>query len=180
MSGNVQMGYADIFTSLSNASLAGIFDNASVAPIINVANYTVVQGEEFSGGTGVTDNLDDQYLSVFNDPTNLTAQVVLEGTSQTISPSFYQVMVEGLVARPGLSQTLEGFNFTTGTYQVLTGETASAALKATTVVRKVGASDFTNASGDVRSRITWMPINDEDPSQDGWLHNIDVFRWRLW
>lgn len=180
VSGNVQLGYADIFTSMSNAALAGIFDNASVAPIINVSNYTVLQGEEFAGGTGVMDNLDGQYLSIFNDPTNLTAQVVLEGTSQTISPSFYQVMLEGLVARPGLSQTLEGFNFTAGSYQVLAGETASAALKATTVVRKVGASDFTNASGDVRSRITWLPINDEDPSQDGWLHNVDVFRWRLW
>ena len=34
------------------------------------------------------------------------------------------------------------------------------------------------ANQTVRARISWNPINDEDPSQDGWLHYLDYFAWR--
>lgn len=30
-----------------------------------------------------------------------------------------------------------------------------------------------------RHRITWNPLNDENPSQDGWLHRVDFAEWRL-
>jgi hypothetical protein len=39
------------------------------------------------------------------------------------------------------------------------------------------ASQFVGSSGQMKLRVTWAPINDEDPTQDGWLHYVDVVRW---
>lgn len=39
--------------------------------------------------------------------------------------------------------------------------------------------DINDADGQVKVRFHWQPINDEDPSQDGWLHRLDYVRWRV-
>jgi hypothetical protein len=40
-------------------------------------------------------------------------------------------------------------------------------------VNYVAADPFINAATYAHASLKWQPINDEDPSQDGWEHRVD-------
>lgn len=181
-SGNVMMGYMDIFTSVSTAAALqfGLYDNVSVAPIILFNSYVTTLGVDFLGSEADLHNSDDASLQILSDDTTLMGQVELTGSTPVTSPTFVQVDYEGSVGRLGLSQSIALYNYDTSGFEPVVGGTAATVDTFVQKVIRSNAGRFVSDTGEVQAQVTWQPVNDEDPSQDGWLLSIDMIRMRAW
>ena len=143
-------------------------------------NYQIVKGEEFDGGLSTLLESDDVRLTLFNDATDLSAQVIFFGTSSNFVPTSMTFKAEMSVARPGLQHQIHQFNFNTNQYDAVVGAVSSSTDTVYEVTLTTTALAHVNSdTGAVRARVTWSPINDEDPSQDGWLHAVDQVSWTV-
>ncbi|HMS53800.1 MAG TPA: choice-of-anchor B family protein [Fimbriimonadaceae bacterium] len=150
---------------------------AATTRTLSATTYSVVEGEEFSGSLASLKNSDDDRLELFNDATTLAATIELNAKSGVKRLSSIKVKVEASVARPGLSQSVMAFRFSDSSWQLVGGTTASTtdAVSESTISTNVG--NFVDAQGNLRIRLSFAPINDEDPAQDGWLHSVDQVNW---
>lgn len=137
--------------------------------------YTVLSGEEFSGDLNSMMVKDGSSLEVFNDATTLVASVQLDATLPGIPTSQVTLALEHSAARPGLQIQVQ-MRRANGSYQFAAGATEQTSLS-TLYVTRTAVADWVGGAGEVGARISWSPINDEDPSQDGWLHSIDAVSW---
>jgi hypothetical protein len=152
---------------------------ADYAPTAQPAGYTFIQGTEFAGTLSSLFTSDDDALSGFNDESSLQCELETFGTVFNSSPTTFVVKVEMKVDRPGLSYQINQFNYNTNAFQNLGGgvstlnDTPYQINVTTTPSRFIRSSDK-----QVKTRVLIGPINDEDPSQDGWLHYWDVITWQ--
>lgn len=155
-----------------NASASDRLEVYAVGRYATVSGYTVLEGEEFNGGLNNLLASDDTYVAVFNDPTTLAAKVQVTATAPVASANRVEVSVESSVDRPGLSLGVFLYNFASGSPVFLAGTTATTTDSVISAGRD-NPAEFMPPGIDMRVQLTWAPINDEDPSQDGWLHKID-------
>lgn len=179
-SGKIMIGHMDPFTSVSAqvAQTFSVFDNVSATEVIVPTTVTLDEGEEFTGDATSLALSDDNRYQIFNDPFTLRGIFTPEGTTTILSPSKVQTDFEFSAERLGLAYSIELYNYSNNTFQTIGGGTMSGTDRVGQIT--VSGSQFVNGSGTVKSRIQVAPINDEDPSQDGWLITADVFRWRIW
>lgn len=151
------------------------------SPIIfGPTSYIIHEGFEFTGGLAVLMVSDNQYLSVFSDDSSLGAQIEFLGTSFYRIASEVRFRLEHNVARAGIAYNVELYNYTTQNWEIGTGDVAPTSDSTFDVVVTTTANNYINSTtGQVRGLVTWTPINDEDPAQDGWLHNVDLASWRV-
>ena len=136
----------------------------------------VLDGELFDGDLQQLFLSDDAYVSLFNSPDTLSCQVAITGFAATSTATNIRLDYESSATRPGLAQQVHMYNFFGQRFQSLEGSTAPTADRLITLQIPT-PSQFVGPSNELRYRITWSPINDEDPSVDGWLHLIDLVRW---
>ncbi|HMS55760.1 MAG TPA: hypothetical protein PKA27_10200 [Fimbriimonadaceae bacterium] len=141
--------------------------------------HTTNVGEEFEGDLEGLVASDDVRLCVFPDPSSLVAQVTFESVSPVMAPSGYRFTFEGHVARPGLSQSLTVRDFDSATDVFVDGRVASTEDLSVEINLTSNLDRYVGTGGTLSSTVTWMPINDEDPAVDGWLHCVDQVRWWL-
>ena len=93
-------------------------------------------------------------LSSFEPP----VQVRLTGTSPTTSPSSFQFTFTGNANTPGLTLSLELYDFTTNAYETVSTTPASAFTDSTVTVAATGSlSRFVDpATGEVRASVTFI------------------------
>lgn len=144
---------------------------------INPFFYLVTIGSEFAGGLESLFVSDDDCLQVFNDETSLIAQIQFYGLTSIMNPSSLTFRLEASVTRPGLAQTTFIFNFDTESFMVTDGRVASLNDVSVDSVLTDLAGAAVGSSGELASMVEWYPINDEDPSQDGWIHCVDQATW---
>lgn len=169
-------------TGLASAVLTGVnaqYIHFSLGFTVPISGYEVTQGTEFSGGLSSMSASDDVCLAVFNDEVSLSAQVVLNGRTPVTSPTSYAFRLESSVGRPGLSQLIELRNYDTAGWTIGDGRVATLADTVVDVVLTASSDAHVDANGDVSARISWQPINDEDPAVDGWIHCIDQAYWTI-
>ena len=142
-------------------------------------SVSVAAGEHFTGDLASLSNSDDNSYQVFNDPISLGAQVILNSTTTVLNPSDFKILYEGSVSRLGLAQSLSLMNFRTSTWTFVDGQVAPTTDQPIEVEVSSSLSDFVGYGGELALRINWEPINDEDPSQDGWVHSSDLAKWSL-
>lgn len=141
------------------------------------SSYTVVAGEEFSGDLNSLKTSDDIRLCLFNDADSLQATLELSGKSAVKRLSSIRVRVEASVARPGVSQTLSAFRYSDSSWQVIGGVTAAVTDSVNESTISTNTMNYTDGLGNLKVRLAFAPINDEDPAQDGWLHEVDQLVW---
>lgn len=182
VSGKVMIGHMDPFTSISSnpAQTFSVFDNLSVTDVILPTSVAVLEGEEFDGTVADLGNSDDQRYRIFNDSTTLAGIFEVQGTSTVLSPTSIQVDFELSTERLGLAYAVDLYNFSSNAYQNATGGTATGSDTYYQRTITNNAAQFVSGSGEVKARVSVRPINDEDPSQDGWVIATDQFRWRAW
>jgi choice-of-anchor B domain-containing protein len=139
--------------------------------------YSVVSGTEFGGSLNSLKVSDNDSLNLFNDESSLEAIVQLEGRSAVKRLGSVKATVESSVARSGLTQSIYFYRFSDNTWQSMGGTVATLTDSTTEVILNTSTMDYVAANGDLRARVVFSPVNDEDPSQDGWLHSIDLFTW---
>lgn len=152
-------------------------DHVPVAPI----SVSVLQGEEFNGNLQSLILSDDDRFEIFNDATTLAGEILLTGFAPLAAPSSLRFDAETVVARPGLAQTISFQNFLTSAIQVVGGSTASTSDVLSQVVITSNPARFIQSTTKrMEAYLSWAPINDEDPSQDGWLQSTDWIQWRIY
>lgn len=143
------------------------------------AGYTITSGAEFTGDLASLAANDGNRLDIFNDEASLGATVEVFSTVLAAPTRSYRVSVDANVARNSLQQSIALFNYNTGSFQVVDGSvgTISDSLREVTITTNPG--NYVSGSKQVKIRVSWSPINDEDPSQDGWLHALDLVSWQV-
>lgn len=146
---------------------------------LHPTHYVVIEGEEFSGDLASLFLVDGNLLSLFNDASTLGAGLEVSSTAPTGTPQLMGLTLTTLVDRPGLSQTAEIFKFGVQAWETFAGNVAvPAGLRVGTCFSTTAAA-YVGPNREVKVRVRWVPINDEDPTQDGWLHSIDQIQWRI-
>lgn len=142
------------------------------------ASYTVTSGFEIAGDLASLQTSDDNGLIVFPDDQTLIATVeVTSAPTNNVGSTDITVTCEQSVGRPGL--TVQGAlrNQATNNFDVQFGGVAS-----TTDVTNIVLSsnpDYISNAGEIVLRVSWAPINDEDPAQDGWTHSVDFVSYEV-
>lgn len=169
-------------SGLSGINNPVYFDDITVeaiTPFISPSSYTVTMGEEFNGGLSALTSSDDVKVEVFNDPTNLMAQIEYNATTTATNVTSLTFNAETSAARPGLALAIQLFNYSTTNWTNVSGRTEPQSDAVSTVNLTTTAANYVGANGELAARTTWSPINDEDPSQDGWLHFVDQVTWNV-
>lgn len=162
-------------------------DLTYVGPVLDhvTLNLQAVDGFVISEGYHVQGDLssllssDDERLCLFPDGDSQVGQVEFTGTTDKLDPSEVAFTLEYSVLRPGLSYSLDLYNDDFSRWTSFSGGIAATADTEVIVVATLNAGAYVSPSGGLRSRVTWQPINDEDPSQDGWLQCVDFGQWSV-
>lgn len=154
-----------------------IVERDDAGHIVYPGSYAINSGYEADGILRSLFYADDSRLCVFGDDLTLTAEVTISGTSPYVVPSKLRFSFESSVARSGLSQTVRLGNYAASAYVVVDGRVATGEDSSFEVVFTSHAAEYVGPNGVMRAKVTWSPINDEAPSQDGWVHCIDLVRW---
>lgn len=144
---------------------------------INPSVITVTQGEELSGDLSSLTASDDSYYVIISSATTLQGEIIFDGDFASNPGVSLEFKVEANAARGGLSQAIWFWNYEIGGYENKSGIVASATDLTTTIT--TSNMSYVSGTGAVKARIRWTPINDEDPSQDGWALNTDLVSWKL-
>lgn len=158
-----------------------------VGPVVDhvTLNLGVVDGFSISEGYHVQGDLDsllssdNERLCLFPDGDSQVGQVEFTGTTDKLDPSEVSFTLEYSVFRPGLSYSLDLYNDDSSHWTSFSGGIAATVDSEVIVVATLNAGAYVSPSGGLRSRVTWQPINDEDPSQDGWLQCVDFAQWSV-
>lgn len=134
-------------------------------------------GEEFIGdSSSVAIMGDGEVYSSFNDVDTLGCTMIVRSQLPAV-PTRLHFNAYTQVGRPGLALQVAMLDFVSGVYRTVSGGVAPTQLAMRGGETPLAAARFRNGSGRVESRLTWSPVNDEDPSQDGWLHEVDLATW---
>ncbi|HMS55561.1 MAG TPA: hypothetical protein PKA27_09195 [Fimbriimonadaceae bacterium] len=137
------------------------------------STFSVPTGEVLTGDLESLWFSDDDRLAIFNDSGSLRASLVAEGRTRVHEPSQITLTHETAGSRVGLAQTLSLYNFSLGEWVEVDGRSLGLYDLRRHTVLTSKPDDFVGWGGRVMARIDWVPINDEEPTQDGWLHMVD-------
>ena len=146
--------------------------------VSKATSATVTSGEVFSGTVASVATSDNTYYQFFNDGSTLVAVAEFSGPSPTTTPISVQLVCEYHVARGGLALAVDEYDYSISDWINLAG------VEATTVDSIVDVTVTSNvghfiSGGPLKARTLFSPVNDEDPSQDGWLHSVDAISWTV-
>jgi hypothetical protein len=128
------------------------------APPVSPDSFTIVRGSLSSGGLASLSASDNDRLAV-RAGLVLTAneapvQVEFEGTVPTAAPQQLGFLLEAAVNTPGLEQTVQLYNFTTGSYETLDTRPATTADSLTHVLVSTNPARFIDpATLRVRAKV---------------------------
>lgn len=122
---------------------------------------------------------DSGRFQVFPDEITLECSVELEGTSPFSTCSALEFRSDTSVARMALVETVKLFNYQSGKFDVIYGRIGTATDTPFFYSTNSNAQRYVSGSRKLRVNYTWAPLNDEAPAQDGWVHRIDVARWKV-
>lgn len=145
---------------------------------LDAASFVVTEGYEFLGDLASLQNSDDNRLQMLND--ELTLGITVEVTSaqtSVLTPSSLKVICEHSAARSGLQVQLSVKNHATNTFTPFYGAVANVA----DVTSQFTSTNpqYVSSGGRIVMKARWVPINDEDPAQDGWTHSLDLVSYEV-
>ncbi|HMS56471.1 MAG TPA: hypothetical protein PKA27_13825 [Fimbriimonadaceae bacterium] len=163
---NRNTGAATLLGSTGTGNLLGLaFLGSRMEAIVR-------RGELFEGDEVSLHAVDGDRYSIFNNPVSLAAVLDVNSYGHRTDSQEVGVLLVGSVGRPGISINVRMRNATNGIYDFILGGVATTTdSQLRTTVR---SPNYVDSTGAAKLRITWAPINDEDATQDGWLHSLDM------
>lgn len=151
---------------------------ADYLPTVAANGYLFIQGFEIAGDLASLATSDDNSLIGFNDENPpLACEIEFYGTVLIQNPSSLVINFETSGGRPGLLQSAKEFRYSTNAFVSIQGGTCPTADVLNSVTISSSAANYVGPAKAVKMRLLWQPINDEDPSQDGWPLNVDLVTW---
>lgn len=136
--------------------------------------FEVTSGFEFLGDLQSLAAADGNELCLLNDSDTLATGIRILGHTNSLGTS-YRFDAHINVTRPGLSFSLK-IRSASGTYAFSQGGTYTGQAQ----ISHIGsAATNVGPQGQLGALLEWQPINDEDPSQDGWAICIDLASWTI-
>lgn len=145
--------------------------------IRDAMGFDVVQGEEFAGDLSSVMTSDDNRHEFFNDASTLACEVIYRGVGNLQGCASMNVKVELAVARPGLAHEISQYNHATSNFVFLSGAGSTQTDSFFDIFVTTNLDGY--MQNDLRTKIKWAPINDEDATQDGWTHMVDYVKWEI-
>lgn len=155
------------------------YDNLAIRENVSTVHANSVMDIDGFNIGGDLDSLqasDNNSYVAFNDDVSLLCTLEFGGNNNLPSIVAVTFNMEHSVGRPGLSYAVSMYNYATNTWVNKGGGVAPTADAVHSSVVTTGANDY-SSKGAMKSRVTYAPINDEDPAQDGWPHSIDEVSW---
>lgn len=149
---------------------------------VNPDTITTTIGEYNAGGLSEIANSDNVYYTAFNDALTLTCEITMSSNSAPTVGGTPTIVfsIESNVARLGLQQRVEFYDQVAAAWVNMGGAGSSTADTTQVITVNSNSARFVNnGTHNVRARIRWTLINDENPTQDGWLHSIDRAYWTI-
>lgn len=145
-------------------------------PAVNKLAVTIGSS---AGGLSELAAADDRYVVLTRGRRDASVQVTLEATTRYPAPLALQTRMEAAhTAGVDIRQTIEYFNFTTGTYELISGESAQRNDVATTTA-PLSANNLQRfvqqGTGTIRARVTFRQPTTARTSS--WQARIDQFDW---
>lgn len=177
-------GVLSAFTVLSTSVFNTAFRGVAFAPeagsaTVFPATITTTVGTEFTGDINSVTAVDGDTYQAFNDEFSLQCAVEATGTTSTLNPSGLSFEIVSRAERLGLAYGVSMFNYDTNSFTFVGGSTATASDSTFTANLTTTAGAHVGPSGELRSEVSWAPINDEDPAQDGWVHHLNLVKWTV-
>lgn len=144
------------------------------------SNYYVTLGEDPDGNLSDLLESDGRYVTLFDDPNSLGAEIVFEGSARVGTACDLAFYFESRVDRGGLAYRVSLYNWAASGWTLLYGGAAPGNDTTIDVSTGVTTGSYLRNDGAVRAKVAWSPINDESPSQDGWMHRVDLARWVIY
>ena len=117
---------------------------------------------------------------IFNDDVTLGGTIEFFKNVPYACPSELTFSVVASVGRYGLSQAPLLYNFATSAWDSFPGLVGQPDDTLHTTTLMGSAPNYVDPmTGEVRARVHWEPINDEDPAQDGWPLMVDEISWTV-
>lgn len=139
----------------------------------------VIEGEAFLGDLSSLSYSDDNRYSILSDGATLNGIIEFSANTPLLAPAAIGARVEQNASRLGLAVNLSLFRFSTNSFQVIGGATATGNDTSVQGTLTSNTGNYTSGTGQMRARVTWSPINDEDPAFDGWELAVDEFAFRV-
>lgn len=157
-----------------------LYTQASITRTVNISlgkylcpNFSqVMQGEELNGNLTKVCDSDNQYFDFLSAETQVT-EVRFRAGGGADHPQYLYTYFEAQSARSGLSQQLHLFNYNTGQWDLKDGRSAPIADLPIQITESINADNYIDSTGTMSVKVKTLPINDEDPSQDGWVLRVD-------
>jgi hypothetical protein len=176
--------FEHVKTLASNETTSGTFyiDVNLPSKIVHPYSATVEDGYHFSGDLVSLMNDDGNYFSILPEESAGQGQIYFYGqTSAFFNPSSLEMKAVFKTQRPGQLYNWLAMNYDTGFWTAIGG--GNALMADQTVQHIVPAvntpSKYIDNYGFMKMRLQWSPVNDEDPSQDGWLDQVDEVTWTV-
>ena len=171
----VDRGDANL-ASDSTGIRVGVYRETLIEPV-QVATIETTEGIEFEGDVSSLLNSDNSRYSALSDDSTLGATMEMFGMMTVVDPTCVWFNYESVAGRPGLAEEVSFYDTVANQWASMFGRVAPINDSATTVTVLQNTARFKSGLGLVGARIQWRPINDEDPSQDGWLLSLDQASW---
>ena len=175
---------------VGNITFRNCFNGATAVRTINlhvgdfhyVENMNVVEGELFSGVVGDLQTNNNVRVEYFNDPTSLTSEIWLDMTQGYDDIYSIYGYVESRIARPGVAERIYMWDWTSTQWDFFAGRNLPTNDSYWIPISNYTADPdrYTSTAGKMYISIVHQPINDEDPSQDGWLSGLDRCYWYIY
>jgi len=184
-------GAVDLFNNDTGAYMGQIGAGTLINPlfvailpeptVVLPISYSLFRGVLFSGTLSSLFYTDGNFLEVLTGPTlnntEAPVQVIVTGTSPTLTPASLTFTVTGKVDTPGIDQVISLFNYSTNAYVVLDTRAAKTTNQTVTVTATGTLSQYVSASGAVRARIAYLQVGPTLIYR--WAASIDLTNWGI-
>lgn len=174
--------------SIDGGNPAAAPDTNAAFPFILLGKYrcypttvNLLIGDGDNGGVGNMEVSDDVYYNMDIDTigNSLVASCELISTMPVTDAAQVDGTFEISVGRPGLSYAVKVYDGSTNSYVNAAGGVAPTTDTNVVISALGAAAKRWVEDGFAGVTITFSPINDEDPSQDGWPNQIDLACWEV-
>ena len=166
----------------SNEQTSGTFyvDVNIPSKIVHPNATWVTTGSDFGGNLVSLISDDNDYFSLLADGDSGQGEVYFYGqTPGFLNPSALHMKAIFRTDKPGQYYNWLATNYDTGFWTMLSSGTASVGEQ--TAMHDVysvnNPSKYIDGFGNMRLRLQWAPVNDEEPAMDGWLNQVDEVTW---
>lgn len=174
--------FAGNFTATTNSNRTGnvvlnVRTDIGAGRVLHPQSITVIEGFYFNGNLSSILDSDNVTYGLLNDFDTLAAEVEIVTDQAAEIANRLQFSIEVATTRPYLVQTISLRNYESAKWDTWFGGFAPQTDTTYNADITSNPSRYRSASGELKCRVRWTPLNDEDPAQDAWLLSIDSVEW---